>query len=272
MAINASQKAVGTEEQYSLAKILGIWLAVALPFAILGWVVFPALAPDFEADPIGRGAVKMGVITVGLIWEFVLAMIIVYREEGDLRWATLRRRLRLNAMLDPRTGEPRRKLWLWLIPLVLLHVALSWTILPGIDGWVSTVLPVFAPPEGSELVEFLRSPEKMALLVGAWWMLGLFLVMGVFNIAGEEFLFRGVLLPKMEGVFGKWDWVANGVLGTLYHTHMPWSWLGTTGVSWIFLYALPAKYFRSTWVSVVAHGSMVVLETIIFLVFILGLA
>lgn len=34
---------------------------------------------------------------------------------------------------------------------------------------------------------------------------------------GEEFLFRGVLLPRMKGVFGKWDWVANGVLGTFYH-------------------------------------------------------
>jgi uncharacterized protein len=29
---------------------------------------------------------------------------------------------------------------------------------------------------------------------------------------GEEFLFRGVLLPCMEGVFGRWSWVANGVL------------------------------------------------------------
>jgi membrane protease YdiL (CAAX protease family) len=272
MTANASQKAVGTEEQYSLAQMLGIWAAVTLPMFVLAWVVFPALAPDFETDPVGRGAVKMAAMAVGLIWDFVLAMIIVYREEGDLRWATLRRRLWLNTPRDPKTGESRRKLWLWLIPLVLLHVALSWTILPEIDGWVSTVLPFFAPPEGSELVEFLRSPEKMALLVGAWWMMGLFLLMGVFNILGEEFLFRGVLLPRMKGVFGKWDWVANGVLGTFYHVSMPWSWLGTTGISWVFLYALPAKYFRSTWVSVVAHGSMIALETIIFLVFILGLA
>jgi membrane protease YdiL (CAAX protease family) len=272
MNTRRSQEAAGAEEQYGLAKILGIWLAVALPFFVLGWVVFPALAPDFDTDPIGRGAVKMAAIAVGLIWESILALIIVYREEGDLRWSTLQRRLRLNTPSDPRTGAPRRKLWLWLIPLVLLHVALSWTILPEIDSWVSKVIPLFTPPEGSELVEFLRSPEAMSKMVGAWWLLGLFLVMGFFNILGEEFLFRGVLLPRMQGVFGKWDWVANGVLGTLYHTHMPWSWLGTTGISWIFLYALPAKYLRSTWVSVIAHGSMVVLETVIFVGFIAGLA
>ena len=122
------------------------------------------------------------------------------------------------------------------------------------------------------MVEFLQSPDAKALFVGAWWLMGLFLFMGLFNILGEEFLFRGVLLPRMKGVFGKWDGVANGVLGTLYHVSMPWSWLGTTGVSWIFLYALPAKALRSTWVSVVSHGSMIVLETIIFLGLILGLA
>jgi hypothetical protein len=32
----------------------------------------------------------------------------------------------------------------------------------------------------------------------------------------------GMLLPKMEGVFGKWSWVANGVLFGFYHLHQPW--------------------------------------------------
>ena len=96
--------------------------------------------------------------------------------------------------------------------------------------------------------------------------------MAFFKIFGEEFLWRGVLLPRMNGVFGNWDWVANGALGALYHMHMPWSWFGTTGFSWIFFYALPAKYFRSTWMSIISHGSMIVMETIIFLVIIMGLA
>jgi membrane protease YdiL (CAAX protease family) len=271
MTGNAWNDAADTDGQYSLAKILGIWAAATLPMFILAWVVFPALAPEWEEDPVGRGAVKMALMAVGLLWLFILAMIIVYREEGDLRWATLRRRLWLNTPRDPKTGEPRRKLWLWLIPLVVLHVAASWTVLPMIDSWVSATFPLLSPPVGTELVEFLRSPETKTLIVGTWWLLGLFLFMGLFNILGEEFLFRGVLLPKMNGVFGKWDWVANGVLGTFYHVHMPWSWLGTTGFSWLFLYALPAKYLRSTWVSVISHGSMIVLQTIIFVALIGGL-
>jgi hypothetical protein len=38
---------------------------------------------------------------------------------------------------------------------------------------------------------------------------------------GEEFLFRGLLLPRMHRVFGKWDWLANSVLFGLYHVHKP---------------------------------------------------
>jgi hypothetical protein len=41
---------------------------------------------------------------------------------------------------------------------------------------------------------------------------------------GEEYLFRSVLLPKMNGVFGKWDWVANGVLFELKHVYTRWLW------------------------------------------------
>jgi hypothetical protein len=46
MTTIASQQAVDREEQYTLAKILGIWAAETIPAFILAWVVFPALTPD----------------------------------------------------------------------------------------------------------------------------------------------------------------------------------------------------------------------------------
>jgi membrane protease YdiL (CAAX protease family) len=196
---------VQEENQYSLAKILGIWVAAALPMAILGWVAYPALAPDFESDPIGAAKTRFALIIMGLIWTFVLSMIIVYREEGDLRWATIRRRLWFNAPRDPQTGEPRRKLWLWLIPFILLFLASYFTILPPLDRlWVS-VFPFFAPPASMDQGVLFESQEIQAQLVGEWLLLGLIFVTFVFNILGEEFLFRGVLLPKMGGTFGRWD-------------------------------------------------------------------
>lgn len=97
-------------EQYSLAKILGIWALATAPMGILGWIVFPLLAPDFGSDPLGSGVTRMVLLTLGLVWLFVLSMIIVRREEGDLRWTTLKRRLWLGAPREPTTGEPRARL------------------------------------------------------------------------------------------------------------------------------------------------------------------
>ena len=101
MTTNVSPKAVGTK-QYSLTQILGIWAAAALPMGILGWVVHPALAAN--ADTLGSGVIRVILLMVGLIWQFVLSMIIVYREEGDLRWSTIRRRFWLNTPRDRKTS------------------------------------------------------------------------------------------------------------------------------------------------------------------------
>jgi membrane protease YdiL (CAAX protease family) len=269
MTTITSQQTVGTKGQYSLAKILGIWAAVTIPYFIIAWLVFPTITPDFESNPMGAVYARMGTFTIALAWVFVLSLIIVYREEGDLRWGTVKRRLRLNTPLDPETGEPRRVLWWWLIPLVLLHAVVAIGLLPMVDNLVSNLLPFIAPPPGYELGAFLLSPEAGSLFNGAWGILVLFLALAFFNIFGEEFLFRGVLLPKMNGVFGKWDWVANGVIGILYHVSMPWTWFGTTGITWIFFYALPAKYWRTTWFPIIIHGSINVVWTIMILALIL---
>jgi hypothetical protein len=105
MTTNALQESKELEDQYSLVKILGIWALAAVPMGILSWIVFPALSPDFESDPLEAGVTRVVLLTLGLIWLFVLSMIIVRQEEGDLRWATVKRRLRLNTPRDPKTGE-----------------------------------------------------------------------------------------------------------------------------------------------------------------------
>ena len=110
---------IGRREQYSLATILGIWALAAAPMGIVSWIVFPLLAPDFESDPLEFGVTRIVLLTLGLVWLFVLSMIIVYREEGDLRLATLKRRLRLNTPRDPTTGQPRARLFLWVVPFIV---------------------------------------------------------------------------------------------------------------------------------------------------------
>jgi hypothetical protein len=48
MSAANTAKWVGEErlsDQYSLAKILGIWVLAAAPMGILSWIVFPLVAP-----------------------------------------------------------------------------------------------------------------------------------------------------------------------------------------------------------------------------------
>jgi len=107
--------------------------------------------------------------------------------------------------------------------------------------------------------------------VGAWGFFWLFFALGIFNtFLGEEFIFRGVLLPKMEGVFGKWDWVANAVIFGFYHLHQPWGIMASilTGL----LYAFFARRFRSSWFSIILHSGQTVFMLFLILGLVLGLA
>jgi membrane protease YdiL (CAAX protease family) len=259
------------DEQYSLTKILGIWLLAVAPMAALGWVVFPLLATSIGTDPLRLGVARLMLLALGLIWLFVLSMIIVYQEEGDLRWTTVKRRLRLNAPRDPATQKPRLGLWLWVLPFLVAVAVVQLPLSAPLESvWVAAV-PFLAEPPGYSFDAVFGSPEIVERLAGAWWFLALFVVQAAFNtILGEEFLFRGVLLPKMEGVFGRWSWAANGVLFGLYHLHQPWGIPGSilTGL----LYAYSAHRYRTTWMSVVLHSAQSVFIAFLVLGIVLGLA
>ncbi len=239
---------------------------------ILSWIVSPLLAPDFESDPLGSGVTRIVLLTLGLVWLLVLSMIIVRREEGDLRWATVKRRLRLNVPREPTTGQPRARLWLWVIPFLIGVVVVELVLASALENtWVS-VVPFLAEPEGGYSFDaILGSQEVLERLVGAWWFLALFVIFAVFNtILGEEFLFRGVLLPRMEGVFGRWSWVANSVLFGFYHVHVPW--VIPNAVLTGLLYTYPAYRYRSTWMSIIVHSAQSVYFAFLVLGVVLGLA
>ncbi|MBC7995876.1 MAG: CPBP family intramembrane metalloprotease [Rhizobacter sp.] len=73
------------------------------------------------------------------------------------------------------------------------------------------------------------------------------------TVLGEELLFRGLLLPRMNRAFGKTDWSVNGVLFALYHLHMPW--VIPAAVLDSLWFAWPSKYYRSTWIGIVVHST-----------------
>ena len=252
--------------QYSARQVLLVWAAAALPMGFLGWVVAPALARNGQP-----GLERQAVLTVGLVWQCLLVLLLVYREAGNLRWSTVRHRLWLTAPRSPRTGEPNRRLWWWLLPFSLLTALFQLRLGRLIDHLWGALVPSLRMPVGFDFVAALGTPDNKASLVGAWPLWVLFVVSALFNtVLGEELLFRGLLLPRMAGAFGRWDWLMNGLLFGLYHLHQPWGILKSAVEGALFL-AFPSRRFRSAWFGIAAHSGQSVYLALLLLGLVLGL-
>jgi uncharacterized protein len=226
--------------QLSLAGIIGVWAAAALPMALLAWIVAPALADQLN----GPGTLSQALLITlcgGLIWQGVLVAILIRREQGTLRWPVLKDALWLRAPRNPKTGRRGGRLWLIVIPLIVAF---------GIEE----LLPGLPHVAGRDFGDFLSSHAGHVLFAGSWAWFALTFVLAVFNtVLGEELLFRGYLLPRMEGAFGRRDWIANGVLFAFYHLHIPW--VIPTALLDTFIIAYPSRRYRSAVVGIVVHSA-----------------
>jgi len=260
-------EAVSTRDQYSLWQILDIWLAAGVPMWFLSWFAYPALSRGLT--PLDAGMLRMKLLTGGLVWQFVLSMIVVFREKGSIGIDTVSHRFWLNHPVSARTGRTRKVLWWWIIPFFLLVALLDIGAKSRLDELWTSLIPLFGVQAGYDM-SGLFAPDMRGQLVGAWELLGFFVVSSLFsNSLGEEFVFRGVMLPRMEGVFGGWDWMANGVLFGFYHLHQPWGIL--TNVVFGMIAAFAAKRFHTNWFPIVLHNGQAVFFTILILGLVLGL-
>jgi CAAX protease family protein len=238
--------------QYTVPKILAVWAAAALPMAALAWLVAPALADELSGeDDVPMAKALLICLTAGLVWQFVLVAVLVRREQGTLRWPVVREALWLRSPRDPKSGRHGGRVWLIVIPLIVIFAAVS-------------EIPALPAPEDRDLGEFLSSDAGKDFFSGAWGWFALVLVLQVFNsILGEELLFRGLLLPRMNGAFGRWDWLGNGVLFGAYHLHVPWA-IPVTLLD-TFIIAYPTKRYRSAWIGIAVHSAQsVVIAILVF--------
>jgi len=195
-------------------------------------------------------------LTAGLIWQFLLVVILVRREQGTLRWPVVKDALWLHAPLRPKTGRRGGRAWLIVIPLIVALAA-------------EEMLPILPTPVTRDMSLFLSSHAGQSFLSGNWGWFAIIIALQIFNtVLGEELLFRGLLLPRMAGTFGRWDWAANGVLFALYHLHVPWVIPQTLVVDTVAL-ALPARRYRSSLLGIAAHSAQTVFFTVIALTLVL---
>jgi membrane protease YdiL (CAAX protease family) len=233
------------KDQYTLWQVIGIWALVALPMALLAWVVAPALIPY---SPLHPGITYWLLMIAGMAWQFVVSLVIIYRELGTLRWSAIRQRTWLQTPRGPGTDQPNPRLFWWLLPALFFAGVVGIGLARYLDAPMAWLFPALQPAPFTDTSQ-LASPDFQ----GQWWLVGVLLVSHLLNyFLGEEFLFRGVLLPKMQGVFRRYDWVANAVLFGLYHLHKPWMIpsiiMGSLALTW------PARRFRSNWMAIIVHA------------------
>jgi membrane protease YdiL (CAAX protease family) len=222
--------------QYSLVEVVTVWADAAIPMALLAWVVAPWLG---GGEPLEQALLIL--LTMGLIWQGVLVLILTRRDLGSLQWARVRQALWLQAPRDPRTRRVGGRAWWWVLPFIVLFA-------------LKQTLPKLTGPLPRDFGALMASDRGQTFFHSAWGWFAVAVVLAVFNtMLGEELLFRGLLLPRMCGAFGRWGWVANGVLFAVYHLHQPWS--IPTNLLDTFALAYPARRFRSAWFGVIVHST-----------------
>jgi membrane protease YdiL (CAAX protease family) len=243
----------GAVRQYSLAQIVAVWAGAAVPMGVLAWIVAPWLRDQLGGDDPFAQALLI-CIAAGLVWQFVLVLILTRRELGGLGWSRVREALWLWAPRDPRTGRVGGRVWWWVLPFVVLFALEEFLSIPG--------------PSVRDFGDFLNSDRGEDFFRGAWGWFAVVVMLAVFNtVLGEELLFRGLLLPRMKNAFGKWDWVANGALSAVYHLHQPWS-IPASLVDIIAL-AYPSRRFQSAWMGIIVHSTQSVVLIVVVLTLVL---
>jgi len=125
-------------DQYSLWQILGIWGLVTLPMVLLAWVIAPAIIPHI---PLPAGITYWLLMIAGMAWQFVVALVIIYRELGTLRWSAIRQRVWLQTPRDPATDKPSAKLYWWVLPSLFFNALVGWVLIGYLDApWAGCFL------------------------------------------------------------------------------------------------------------------------------------
>jgi membrane protease YdiL (CAAX protease family) len=202
---------------------------------------------------IAKGMLAFYAYFVGIgvpLTAMLLTSLIAYRIDGyRMNWAELKVRFRLYRM--------DRRSWLW-VGGILLVMILGIGLLSQVEQLlideglmpVSTGLPAFLDPR-NPVPPRLAFDEAFGGLKGNWFGLGVFAVLLVINILGEEFWWRGYVLPRQEVVHGRWTWVVHGSFWACFHVFKWWDILSLIPVTFALSYMVCR--LRNTTTGIVVH-------------------
>ena len=176
-----------------LLETILCWLPPTLGMIFGHYVAYPYL--------LGLGMEDLTayfIATVPIVVLMLIASLVAYQVEGrPWTWAAFSQRFRL--------GRMGRHEWLWSVLglLVLLIVAQGLNM-----GLLALYEALHFTPPSFTFQAF--NPLLMLTLL-------------FFNIVGEEFWWRGYMLPRQEAHFGRTAFLVNGVMWAFFHLFKWWA-------------------------------------------------
>ena len=178
---------------------------------------------------------------------FLISLILYLKEGNTLTWNSFTKRYRLLPV--------RGRSWLWVTGLLVFGitatVGLSFT-----GKWLASFTwftpPKFLPSELNPLKEVIPDTFMGTSVNGQWGYALAYLLGWVFNILGEELLWRGYMLPRQEISYGKGAWFVHGLLWTGWHIFWKWNLLSLLPIT--LAIAFVAQKTKNTSIIIIAHG------------------
>jgi membrane protease YdiL (CAAX protease family) len=211
--------------------------AIYIPAAILLYCVTTFLIPHLS-QVTGQETILFWFIAggLGIFVPLIITGLLILRSEGcKLSKSTFTQRLRFRKFT-------RKDLAWSLGGLVVVGIA---------SGLIMKLLEVF-------IGKFDHSPAFMSfepLTEGRYWLLLIWFPYWILNIFGEEFLWRGVMLPRQEIAFGKYTWLIHGTGWGIFHIAFGWQLLITL-IPLIYIQSYIVQRTKNSWVGVVMHGGL----------------
>ncbi|MBN1580518.1 MAG: CPBP family intramembrane metalloprotease [Anaerolineae bacterium] len=190
-------------------------------------------------------------LTIPLALLLVASLIWLRLEGRPFTWSSIKARFRLEPMMG--------KDWLWSIGAVLVGSVVGFVLLSQLSGLliknglmpVPANLPDFVSPQ-TITDPMVAYDTAVGGLRGNWLPVLAMTITLVFNILGEEFWWRGVVLPRQELALGRWTWVVHGLMWAVFHIFKWWDVLNLVPVCLSLAFVCTRR--KSTTPGIVIHS------------------
>jgi membrane protease YdiL (CAAX protease family) len=226
-------------ESKTAIKKLGLIgsFAIYIPASILMFCMTKYLIP-FLSHATGQESILFWFIVAGLgiFTPLIITAILMLKYEGYI--------INKNTWIERlRFRRITKSDLIWCFVGLFLVGVFSMIILKGLEFMIG---------------KFDHSPAFMSfdpLTKGRYWLLLIWLPYWILNIIGEEFLWRGVMLPRQEVAFGKHSWLVHGFGWGLFHIAFGWQLLITL-IPLLFIQSYIVQRTKNSWIGVIMHGGL----------------